>query len=324
MARRSDESPLETLMYLPWWVSLVLLIVGNIGIRMIIPAYFHENTSKGLMGGMLSGAVEGAMPFIANMFTMVMVVALGLSLFREFMQKRRQKAYDTMPEYNGSRRQSNPEPAFIPGSAQRRTAVNHEISPYLRSETHKPTKLTQLLLNEIEWKRFETLCAAAIHELGLDPKETKYGADGGIDIVVYKVGVDGPVGIVQCKAGENRIVGVKHIRELLGVMAHGNYKQAMFMTTGEYTQEAIDFAKGKITLVTGEMLINKINSMPQDKLQHLLDVAFEGDYRTPTCPQCGVKMVLRQASTGKNAGSNFWGCVHYPKCRQTLICNRTN
>ncbi|MCK5802092.1 MAG: four helix bundle suffix domain-containing protein [Lentisphaeria bacterium] len=33
------------------------------------------------------------------------------------------------------------------------------------------------------------------------------------------------------------------------------------------------------------------------------------------CPQCGKPMVLRTAKTGRNAGSQFWGCSGYPDCR---------
>ncbi len=37
----------------------------------------------------------------------------------------------------------------------------------------------------------------------------------------------------------------------------------------------------------------------------------------PTCPQCGALMALRTAKSGKNAGSQFWGCTKYPDCKGT-------
>jgi len=37
--------------------------------------------------------------------------------------------------------------------------------------------------------------------------------------------------------------------------------------------------------------------------------------RIPDCPQCGKPMVLRTAKSGRNAGSQFWGCSAYPDCR---------
>ena len=35
----------------------------------------------------------------------------------------------------------------------------------------------------------------------------------------------------------------------------------------------------------------------------------------PACPRCGGKLVKRVARKGANAGSVFYGCENYPKCR---------
>lgn len=35
----------------------------------------------------------------------------------------------------------------------------------------------------------------------------------------------------------------------------------------------------------------------------------------PVCPQCGKPMALRTAKSGKNTGSQFWGCTAYPDCK---------
>lgn len=35
----------------------------------------------------------------------------------------------------------------------------------------------------------------------------------------------------------------------------------------------------------------------------------------PDCPLCGKPMVLRTAKSGRNAGSQFWGCSDYPNCK---------
>ena len=41
------------------------------------------------------------------------------------------------------------------------------------------------------------------------------------------------------------------------------------------------------------------------------------DFKPPNCPQCGALMALRTAKSGKNAGSQFWGCTDYPDCKGT-------
>ena len=35
------------------------------------------------------------------------------------------------------------------------------------------------------------------------------------------------------------------------------------------------------------------------------------------CPRCGGRLVLRTANRGNNAGSQFYGCSNYPKCKFT-------
>ena len=47
-----------------------------------------------------------------------------------------------------------------------------------------------------------------------------------------------------------------------------------------------------------------------------VDASSAGD-AAPLCPKCGVSMVLRTASKGKQAGKQFYGCPNYPKCRET-------
>ncbi len=38
----------------------------------------------------------------------------------------------------------------------------------------------------------------------------------------------------------------------------------------------------------------------------------------PSCPKCGVPMVVRTASKGPQAGQKFFGCQNYPKCREIV------
>ena len=38
---------------------------------------------------------------------------------------------------------------------------------------------------------------------------------------------------------------------------------------------------------------------------------------TPHCPVCNSLMVKRVTRRGSGAGSTFWGCSNYPRCRGT-------
>ena len=38
----------------------------------------------------------------------------------------------------------------------------------------------------------------------------------------------------------------------------------------------------------------------------------------PNCPKCGIPMVLRVATKGKQKGKHFYGCTNFPQCREVL------
>ena len=178
-----------------------------------------------------------------------------------------------------------------------------------------PDHFTEDLLNALEWRRLEQLVEAYFKKTGYEARRSRVGADGGVDVLVFRSGEEKPCAYAQCKAWHVYKVGVKPIRELLGVIKADGVDQGYFVTTGVFTQEALDFAeKQSIRLVSGEYLLEKLNSLPDRQRQDLLQEITSGDYTTPTCPRCDVKMVLRH---GKNG--DFWGCPSFsrrPSCGQ--------
>ena len=50
--------------------------------------------------------------------------------------------------------------------------------------------------------------------------------------------------------------------------------------------------------------------------QHINSLRSRGDPLVePTCPRCGSRMILRTSKRGRNAGSQFWGCSSFPRCK---------
>ncbi len=171
------------------------------------------------------------------------------------------------------------------------------------------------VLHRMEWKRFEIVAAAYYRALGFRPETIRCGADGGIDIKLFRGGLPEAISLVQCKAWTSRPVGVKPVRELLGVMTNEKVKTGVFLTTSTYTQEAVKFAEGnKLVLIDGGQFLQKLKALPDTTAAELLRIATEDDWTTPSCPSCGVKMVLRE---GKQ--KSFWGCPNFPRCRQTFF-----
>ena len=191
---------------------------------------------------------------------------------------------------------------------------NKKNAPSKLGKTRKTSKWSIELLMSLEWKRYEEICKAflAITEKGrFNVDVTNTGADGGIDLKLTNKR-NKLVGIGQCKAW-NGIVGVAPIRELYGVMASEQIKIGYFFTTSAFSADAIQFAKDKITLITGCEQIKIIESFTSEQQNYLYRIATAGDYTTPTCPHCDKKMIRRQSNE-----KEFWGCSNYPRCKNIL------
>ena len=174
------------------------------------------------------------------------------------------------------------------------------------------------LLNKLEWKRFEEVVSEYYRLVGYRSEVTRMGADGGVDVLLYQQEGGSPIIIIQCKSWSQK-VGVKAIRELYGVMAADGVGYGIYATTSDYTKEAKEWVQGKnMQLLSGSDLVSMFNQLPEEHLKSHLENGLKGDFSTPTCPSCNQKMVSRTASKGKSAGSSFWGCANYPRCKQTF------
>jgi hypothetical protein len=179
------------------------------------------------------------------------------------------------------------------------------------------TALDARLLGELEWKRFEELVAAFFRASGFTAKLTPTGSDGGVDIHLHRDGEEKPLAYVQCKSWHSQDVGVKTVRELYGVMMADGVMEGHLVAVGGFSADARKFAAGKnLRLVDGEELAARFNRLTEGERQRILAAVTTGDYTTPTCPNCDVKLVLR------GEDRSFWGCPRYPRCRYTMIARR--
>lgn len=180
-----------------------------------------------------------------------------------------------------------------------------------------PTRWSAELLRALEWKRFEMVCAGLFERLGFAARLGTTGPDGGVDIHLSRQPGEPAVSIVQCKAWAlTRKVGVDKIRELHGVMASMKLSEGVLATTTTFSDDAKVYARANgIDLMDGAVVLSSIRALADDQQASLLQLATAGDYTTPTCSSCGVKMAMRSA---KADGKQFWGCVNFPRCRSTL------
>jgi len=177
------------------------------------------------------------------------------------------------------------------------------------------TKWTLELLRHLEWRRFEELCTAYFEALGFTTRITRSRADGAADIALRVEGAETASVLVHCKAWSAYPIGLKPLQELFSGMAPAGVGEAVLVTSGRFTPPAVEFAaKNNIRLLDGTRLLAEFAGLVPEKALALLKLATKGDFLTPTCPRCSIKMISRK-STGE--GRAFWGCVNYPSCKQT-------
>jgi restriction system protein len=208
------------------------------------------------------------------------------------------------------------------------SAASAEVKKFLdRKRLDVQTGLESI--RQLPWREFELLICESFRREGYRVEHTgRGGPDGGVDVVL---GRDGERTLVQCKQWRVQDVGVNLVRELLGVVASEHAQRGIFITSGSYTEAAIDFARNNpLTLVAGEELARMIRSAQSSPESNTLgrrplpalseaeapDAAGKPS-TSPKCPRCGCPMVKQTAKRGDNIGSKFWGCSRYPACKGT-------
>jgi len=175
-------------------------------------------------------------------------------------------------------------------------------------------------IGKLGWVQFERLLGEFYRRQGYQVEVTgSDSGDGGVDVRLRR---DGKTTLVQCKHWQVRSVGVKPVRELLGVMTSENAHYGILVTSGSFTPDAVAFAeKNGIRLIDGPELEKMIRSVLQAgqpesaARQTASSPAVADSGAAPACPICGAAMKKRTASQGRHAGTQFWGCSRYPACK---------
>jgi hypothetical protein len=106
-------------------------------------------------------------------------------------------------------------------------------------------------MHTLSGTRFEEFCGEVFASLGYSVTMTQASHDGGIDLELLK---DGCLTLVQCKRS-GYPVGVKPVRELLGVVSKRAADKGILATNSTFTIEAEQFVFGqRLELIDGAML----------------------------------------------------------------------
>ncbi len=107
-------------------------------------------------------------------------------------------------------------------------------------------------LRDMSPEGFEHFCRDLVSAMGYRARTTRYLADGGVD--VFAEDGNGEQVVVQCKRWTGR-VGVRIVRELLGVVAIQETREGWLVTTSDFTPQAYKEAEGQpLRLINGSAL----------------------------------------------------------------------
>jgi restriction system protein len=336
-SRRRNESGFDILVEFPWQFSVFMSVVVFVGLKWVLPITVPANPILNSMAAGISG--------LAWLFSLFFLVAAAFAYASQKRALAKAGASELKPVARAPRAKRPPlsqvemsnervEPISVGWGAKEEQTLTGQPGEFAtntnppNSGGHidpswggKPTVWSLELIRDVEWKRFEDVCQKFYESKGIRSETTPLGPDGGIDIRLYQDDTGKATSVVQCKAWGAKFVGVQPVRELLGVMTHERIGKGFFMTCGRFSDDAKVVANNnRITLIDGQMLLMMILRLPAKAQKTLLEFATEGDYTTPTCPGCGLKM---RSITGTTGRPDFWGCPDYPKCRHKLGMRRT-
>jgi hypothetical protein len=167
------------------------------------------------------------------------------------------------------------------------------------------------LLGKLEWKRFEELVAAYYLKTGVVAVRTKTGPDSPVHLKISWKGEAKPFAGVQCIANPPGLIRSGPLTQLAEALTASDIRRGYVVTNGKFNVEARDLASEKhFTLLSGDILIEKLNALPPAARAELMQETMKGDYTTPTCPKCEVKMVRLNETS--------WRCANHPRCEQVI------
>jgi restriction system protein len=325
MARKKKTTVIDVLldiaMLLPWWLSVLIAIFSYVGFHSVATGGIVVAKSTAIFGFAVAGAVfKGfalALQYIVPIIFVIGAAASAIKRARHSKQSGPQSWADVV--------ESNRERFDAPPGKPATTTDQYgkDLYPYWRSADSLPltasintARWNADLLSALEWKRFEKVCAGMFERLGFSAKVADFGPDGGVDIHLYRPPQKEPVAIVQCKARTSKKVGVETVRAFHGVMTSKRITEAILATSSGFTDDAKTYAKqNHIDLMDGATVLKSILKLAEKDQASLLTMATEGDFTTPMCASCGIRLTKRQSRSG---GKFFWGCINYPRCRSVI------
>ena len=270
MAKRNRiDFRLDKLLGVHWWIPAAIAAALYVTVQWVIPAIPLSNPPFKMAGGILKP--------LGVLLTAVCGVVAAFLYYKQRIGNSTKKVRLLELHFPEPSSPASPKiPAVVTDEQTPRDSVS-KSGPILPSAKTPAWSLE--LLTQLDGKTLEELVAAYFREEAFRTETTRIGADEGNDIKLFETGKQEIYAIVQCNVSNTRKPGVRCIRELLGAMTHAKVSRGVYVTTGDYTEEAIDLAiQHPVILITGGILIKDILSYSDAAKTRLMNVVTEAGF----------------------------------------------
>lgn len=304
MSNKRNSSRSEFFFVFPWWFNLVLAAVAYVVLKWLLPDILLSHALPDLANASqhLAGLAVGTFVFLAGFIFMKQRDArIGPSSDAEAESRRRMLRTKVGAE------------SAVSTEGKSVDARQVDVRPDAMLGGKTPEWSLELL-RSLEWKRLEDLACGFYTQLGFRTRTLRHGADAYPIIELYWGEATQAIALIHCEKNGVACVEADAVRELHTAMLDRGIGKGVLLTSLDLSNEAYALAaESNIELINGRALLDKIRRLLPTLQREMLLAALEGDYLTPSCNFCGVKMTRRSTVHGDS-----WSCPN-PRCGEALV-----
>lgn len=255
---------------------------------------------------------------VAGLFCLLKVCARPDPAFQALQRERKEKEARELIESVAKRRAwlERRERDRLQQEKARKAWVSEklkEIEKTRKADARKKARLlkTESYLSSIDPFELENLCLILFAKLGYEAKPTPRSHDNGVDGFLRK---GGRLTILQCKRYQG-VIGEPAMRDLLGAMKHFSASEAIIVTTGRLTSQALKWIRGKPIRVIGRSELAALIKSNIGEADLIATGSGLPEIPPPVnCPKCGYPLEKRLEPFKRKSSAIYLVCSKGNSC----------
>lgn len=180
-------------------------------------------------------------------------------------------------------------------------------------ESLSPASWSVELFRQMDWRRFHELVETVLHRRGFHAWPLRAEADGGrtLKLIRHETVAEDGEALAQLAGWYGLHPSPRALRGLLDQQMSLGLTRSYFVAPADFPEDSVAFARRSgITLIDGRAVVGMIGRLTRAEQDTLFQLATWGDWSVPTCPGCGIKLLLRETEVPAHDGPleavDFW------------------